>query len=312
MEHVEDETSVANGLALPADERIAVMSAISERRSRQLAQKVDLPEVFVQAGPSTATSSIRSKPSTSEKGGSRKSVVATRRAGSNNPGSHGRGSAAEELNPSETAGPGKPDPAEHAHSVDTHPTLDSPERFINRELSWLDFNHRVLEEAEATRHPLLERLRFLSISASNLDEFYSVRVAALIGQAKSGATGPSADGRTAAQQLVEIKQRAELLLSDQQRIWRELRALLSVAGLEVCGTESLTATDKAWLDAWFMERVFPVVTPLAIDPAHPFPFIPNMGLVLAMLLVREEDGSGHARPAAAAEPGGTFHSAAGR
>ncbi len=172
------------------------------------------------------------------------------------------------------------------------PPIDSPERFINRELSWLDFNHRVLEEAEATRHPLLERLRFLSISASNLDEFYSVRVAALIGQAKAGATVTSADGRTAAQQLVEIKQRAESLLADQQSVWRELLALLSKAGLVVCDTESLTEADKAWLDDWFMERVFPVVTPLAIDPAHPFPFIPNMGLVLAMLLVREEDGQG--------------------
>src|ERR1700744_5652520 len=97
-----------------------------------------------------------------------------------------------------------------------------PERFINRELSWLDFNHRVLEEAENPRHPLLERLRFLSISASNLDEFYSVRVAALIGQAKVGATLVSADGRTASQQLADIKQRAELLLTDQQRILSEL------------------------------------------------------------------------------------------
>ena len=172
------------------------------------------------------------------------------------------------------------------------PALDahSPERFINRELSWLDFNHRVLEEAEATRHPLLERLRFLSISASNLDEFYSVRVAALVGQAKAGATVTSADGRTAAQQLAEVKTRAESLLADQQRIWRELRALLSHEGLVVCGIEALSQTDKAWLDDWFMERVFPVVTPLAIDPAHPFPFIPNFGLVLALLLVREDDG----------------------
>ena len=293
MEHVENETSVANGSTCPRKRWIAVMSAISGRRSRQLAQKVDLPEIFVQDEPSTAASSIRSKPVNTAK-------KAARGSPSWRPAAKGvtiqevtaEGVAAKELNPAETAGPGKPDPAEHAHAVDTRPTLDSPERFINRELSWLDFNHRVLEEAEATRHPLLERLRFLSISASNLDEFYSVRVAALIGQAKSGATGPSADGRTAAQQLVEIKQRAEILLSDQQRIWRELRALLSVAGLEVCGTESLTATDKAWLDDWFMERVFPVVTPLAIDPAHPFPFIPNMGLVLAMLLVREEDGQG--------------------
>src|SRR6201999_1136150 len=109
--------------------------------------------------------------------------------------------------------------------------LDSPHRFINRELSWLDFNHRVLEEAADPRHPLLERVRFLSISASNLDEFYSVRVAALIGQAKAGATLVSADGRTAAQQLAAIKQRAELLLADQQRILSELLGLLREAGV---------------------------------------------------------------------------------
>src|SRR5579863_1499054 len=167
---------------------------------------------------------------------------------------------------------------------------DSPDRFINRELSWLDFNHRVVEEAENTHHPLLERLRFLSISASNLDEFYSVRVAGLIGQAKAGVTAVSPDGRTPAQQLVDIKIRAEGLLAEQQRVWRELRGLLRDAGIEVCEPESLSNDDVKWLDSWFMERVFPVLTPLAIDPAHPFPFIPNMGLVIALLLVREEDG----------------------
>jgi polyphosphate kinase len=167
-----------------------------------------------------------------------------------------------------------------------------PDRFINRELSWLDFNHRVLEEAENIRHPLLERLRFLSISASNLDEFYSVRVAALIGQVKAGTTHISADGRTAVRQLADIKVRAESLLADQQRILRELLGLLRAAGLELCSRDNLSDADRTWLEAWFMERVFPVVTPLAIDPAHPFPFIPNMGLVLALLLVREEDGQG--------------------
>ncbi|MEJ0017709.1 MAG: RNA degradosome polyphosphate kinase [Acetobacteraceae bacterium] len=168
--------------------------------------------------------------------------------------------------------------------------LHSPERFINRELSWLDFNHRVVEEAENPRHPLLERLRFVSISASNLDEFYSVRVAGLIGQAKAGVTAVSPDGRTPAQQLAGIKIRAESLLAEQQRVWRELRSLLREAGMEVCEPEELSADDVAWLDACFMERVFPVLTPLAIDPAHPFPFIPNMGLVMALLLLREEDG----------------------
>ena len=179
-------------------------------------------------------------------------------------------------------GPSRPDQATIA--------LDSPDRFINRELSWLDFNHRVVEEAENPRHPLLERVRFVSISASNLDEFYSVRVAGLVGQAKAGLTAVSPDGRTPAQQLAEIKIRAELLLAEQQRVWRELRSLLREAGLEVCEPTELSANDVKWLDAWFMERVFPVLTPLAVDPAHPFPFIPNMGLVMALLLLRAEDG----------------------
>ena len=164
-------------------------------------------------------------------------------------------------------------------------TLDSPERFINRELSWLDFNHRVVEEAENPHHPLLERVRFVSISASNLDEFYSVRVAGLIGQAKAGVTVVSPDGRSPAQQLIEIKQRTDLLLAEQQQAWRDLRDALRDAELEVCEGNQLSNEDMAWLDAWFMERVFPVLTPLAIDPAHPFPFIPNMGLVMALLLL---------------------------
>ncbi|MBV9117909.1 MAG: RNA degradosome polyphosphate kinase [Acetobacteraceae bacterium] len=169
---------------------------------------------------------------------------------------------------------------------------DSPERFINRELSWLDFNHRVIEEAENTRHPLLERVRFISISASNLDEFYSVRVAGLMGQAKAGLTATSPDGRTPAQQLAEIKVRAEALIAEQQRVWRDLRALLDVAGVEVHEPRALGPDDLAWLEAWFMDRVFPVLTPLAIDPAHPFPFIPNMGLVMALRLAREPGGAG--------------------
>jgi len=184
----------------------------------------------------------------------------------------------------------QPPPPEAASPEPAVIAPDSPERFINRELSWLDFNHRVVEEAENARHPLLERLRFVSISASNLDEFYSVRVAGLIGQAKAGVTKTSPDGRTPSQQLAEIRVRAETLLKEQQRVWRELKALLQKAGIEVCGGQTLSREDLTWLEAWFMERVFPVLTPLAIDPAHPFPFIPNMGLVVALLLLREEDG----------------------
>jgi polyphosphate kinase len=168
---------------------------------------------------------------------------------------------------------------------------DSPDRFINRELSWLDFNHRVVEEAQNPRHPLLERLRFVSISASNLDEFYSVRVAGLIGQAKAGIVSLSADGRTPAQQLGEIQTRAAALMATQQTVWMELRGLLEEAGLAVCDPASLPAADRDWLTAWFMDRVFPVLTPLAIDPAHPFPFIPNMGLVIVLKLHRDEDNT---------------------
>ncbi len=188
------------------------------------------------------------------------------------------------MNDSETVD--RPPPAQGAIAA------DDPARLINRELSWLDFNHRVLEEAENALHPLLERLRFLSISASNLDEFYSVRVAGLVGQAKAGVTAPAPDGRTPAQQLAEVEARARVLLADQQRVWQELRALLAQAGITVAEVDELAMPDRTWLDAWFMERVFPVLTPLAIDPAHPFPFIPNMGLVMALRLFREEDGHG--------------------
>jgi polyphosphate kinase len=176
-----------------------------------------------------------------------------------------------------------------AAEASVQPAYDGPDRFINRELSWLDFNHRVVEEAQNPRHPLLERLRFVSISASNLDEFYSVRVAGLIGQAKAGVTSRSADGRTAAQQLGEIQVRASALMQTQQDVWLELRTLLGQAGIAVCDPETLQATDRDWLAAWFMDRVFPILTPLAIDPAHPFPFIPNMGIVMVLKLHRDED-----------------------
>ncbi len=170
--------------------------------------------------------------------------------------------------------------------------LGDPARFINRELSWLAFNRRVVEEAENPRHPLLERLRFVAISASNLDEFYSVRVAGLVGQAKAGFTAASQDGRTPAQQLAEVETEARVLMGEQQRAWKHVRARLADAGIVVTNLDKLDDADCHWLDAYFMERVFPVLTPLAIDPAHPFPFIPNMGLVMALRLQREEDGQG--------------------
>lgn len=160
-----------------------------------------------------------------------------------------------------------------------------PERFINRELSWLDFNQRVADEADNPRNPLLERLRFLAISAGNLDEFYSVRVAGLVGQQREGLTALSPDGLTPAQQLDVISERSSQLFQQQQRIWTELRVLLKQANVILCETEELDEADCLWLKKYFTERIFPVLTPLAVDPAHPLPFIPNMGLALGLRLL---------------------------
>ncbi|WP_418314506.1 RNA degradosome polyphosphate kinase [Roseomonas gilardii] len=165
-----------------------------------------------------------------------------------------------------------------------------PWRFINRELSWLAFNERVLEQASHPDHPLLERLRFIAISASNLDEFYSVRVAGLVGQVRAGITRLSPDGLTTAQQLNAIHERAGSLIEAQRVAWREVRVLLREAGIAVLEPAELEESERAWLESWFMERVFPVLTPLAVDPAHPFPFIANLALCLVLKLIREEDG----------------------
>ena len=160
----------------------------------------------------------------------------------------------------------------------------SPERFFNRELSWLGFNARVLEEANNPAHPLLERLRFVSISASNLDEFYTVRVAGLKGMVNAGVTTPSADGLSPTNQLIAIAEKAAELIAVQQQYLSMLLGELRTTGFYLISAADLTATDRKWLEGHFIDQIFPLLTPLAIDPAHPFPFLPNGGVCLAMQL----------------------------
>jgi polyphosphate kinase len=180
-----------------------------------------------------------------------------------------------------------------AHVAEADPAIPlsvAGERYFNRELSWLEFNRRVLEEASNAAHPLLERLRFLSISGANLDEFFMVRVAGLKGQLTQDVDLHSADGRTVAQQLAAIGTASDALMLEQQRVWQALRSQLAAFDITVLDVDGLDQPSEEWLRAHFLSQVFPVLTPQALDPAHPFPFIPNRGLCLFFDLTRLSDG----------------------
>ena len=167
-------------------------------------------------------------------------------------------------------------------------SMDDTARFLNRERSWLSFNQRVVEESDNPRHPLLERLRFVAISGSNLDEFYTVRVAGLRELASAGVTKPSIDGLTPADQLRAIDRDCRKLMNAEQESWAALRPALAEEGISLVDPTLLTVEYRAWLDDAFMSGVFPVLSPLAIDPAHPFPFVPSKSLAMALHLRRSD------------------------
>ena len=170
-------------------------------------------------------------------------------------------------------------------------SLAPSEKYVNRELSWLLFNRRVLEEAENLDYPILERLRFLSISATNLDEFFMVRVAGLHGQMREQVEHVSDDGMTPTEQLAAIREVGRELIADQHICWRDIRQGMARAGVELVDLDEISEEDRGWLESRFLKSIFPVLTPLAIDPAHPFPFMANLGMALMLELSRRPDGN---------------------
>ncbi len=186
----------------------------------------------------------------------------------------------------------KPAQAEFTAVATADGVSGNPDRFVNREFSWLQFNRRVLEESQNANHPLLERVRFLSISAANLDEFFMVRVAGLAGQVREGIVLRSPDGRTPEQQLEQILLVIGRLQEDLQRSLSNLFVLLRKEGIQSISADQLSKDELTWLEEHFLEQIFPVLTPLSIDPAHPFPFIPNLGFSIALQLRHLKDGEG--------------------
>ncbi|MGB8650233.1 MAG: RNA degradosome polyphosphate kinase [Mycobacteriales bacterium] len=176
--------------------------------------------------------------------------------------------------------------------ADAGPAAQTPTRFLNREISWLDFNARVLALSQDPASPLLERAKFLAIFATNLDEFFMVRVAGLIRRQETGLGVRSADGLNTRQQLQLIRDKARALAQEHARTFLDqVRPALAEAGIEILAWDGLPASEQLRLHGWFRERVFPVLTPLAVDPAHPFPYISGLSLNLAVLVRDPQNGA---------------------